>query len=42
MLDESFEIRRQIGPERSDYGREYAPNALSHGSFLIKHPGSSV
>src|SRR5919197_2561320 len=42
MPDESFAVRRKIGLERGYDGRQYAADALTHGSSLIEHLQSSI
>src|SRR5919198_6507782 len=42
MPDESFAVRRKIGLERGYDGRQYAADALTHGSSLIEHLESST
>src|SRR5437016_9071879 len=42
MPDESFAVRRKIGLERGYDWRQYAADALTHGSSLIKHLESSI
>jgi len=42
MPDESFAVRRKIGLERGYDWRQYAADALTHGSSLIEHLESSI
>jgi len=42
MPDESFAVRRKIGFERGYDRREYAADALTHGSSLVEHLESSI
>ena len=42
MPDESFAVRREIGLERGYDWRQYAADALTHGSSLIDHLESSL
>jgi hypothetical protein len=42
MPDEPFAVRRKIGLERGYDWRQYAADALTHGSSLIEHLESSM
>src|SRR5437764_12579731 len=42
MPDEPFAVRRKIGFERGYDRREYAADALTHGSSLVEHLESSI